>query len=137
MPRPTFSLKLMLASVPAFAAPLAVLTPEPTFWSALGMMFLATVYPPVLWIGSQCGSRYFRSFCLGAFTPAAVVVVFLAFSLITVSGPETITFDACMAIVAKLAEFYRFLLAFFWLSMPLVGLLCVASCWACDRGDAA
>jgi hypothetical protein len=99
------------------------------------MMFLATVYPPVFWIGAHCGGRYFRSFCLGAFTPAAVAVIFLAFSLITVSGPETVTFDACRAIVAKLAEFYRFLLAFFWCSMPLVGLLCLAARWAFDRGD--
>ena len=65
-----------------------------------------------------------------------LAVVFLAFSLITVSGPQTVTFDACLAIVAKLAEFYRFLLAFFWISMPLVGLLCVAACWAFDRDDA-
>lgn len=135
MTRPTFSLKLMLAAVPAIAAPLAVLTHEATFWSGLGMMFLTTVYPPVFWIGAHCGGRYFRSFCLGAFTPATLAVIVVAFSLVPVSGLFTLTLDACIPIVVELAGFYRFLLAFFWCSMPLVGLLCLVACWAFDRGD--
>ncbi|HVX13165.1 MAG TPA: hypothetical protein VHC22_18415 [Pirellulales bacterium] len=93
------------------------------------MMLLATTYPPVFWIGSKSGGRYARAFCLGAFGPAMTAAVFLAFSLVTVNGPRTVTLGECLAIVAKLAEFYRFLLAFFWLAMPIVGLLCVVAAW--------
>lgn len=129
MPRPTFSVKMLLGAVAAIAMPLATLTARPSFYSGLAMMLLATAFPAIFWIGSKAGGQYMRAFCLGAFAPAMVAVVFLAFSLITVNGPQTITLNEWVAIVAKLAEFYRFLLAFFWLAMPVVGLLCVAACW--------
>lgn len=132
MPRPTFSLRMMLAAVTAVALPLAALTAKPTFLSGLAMMLLATAFPPLCWIGSWFGGRYTRAFCIGAFAPAVVAAIFLAFSLITVIGPQTVAFDECLAIVAKLAEFYRFLLAFFWTAMPIIGFLCVVAAWTLE-----
>ena len=132
MPRATFSVRMMLAAVTAVALPLAALTAKPSYLSGLGMMLLATAFPPLFWIGSWFGGRYTRAFCIGAFAPAMVAAVFLAFSLITVIGPHTVAFDECLEIVAKLAEFYRFLLAFFWTAMPVIGLLCVVAAWTLE-----
>lgn len=73
---------------------------------------------------------------MGAFAPAVIASIFLAFSLITVDGPESVTVDDCLAIVAKLAEFYRFLLAFFWGSMPIVGHLGVLTQWVLGGAEA-
>jgi hypothetical protein len=96
------------------------------------MMLLATAFPAIFWIGSKSGGRYLQAFSLGAFAPAMVAAVFVSFSLITVNGPQTVTIDDCLAVVAKLAEFYRFLLAFFWLAMPIVGFLCVVASWTLE-----
>ncbi|HEV3342702.1 MAG TPA: hypothetical protein VG125_20185 [Pirellulales bacterium] len=132
MPRPTFSLKMMLAAVTAVALPFAALTAKPSYLSGLAMMLLATAFPPIFWIGYGLGGRYTRAFCIGAFAPAMVAALFLAFSLITVTGPQTVAFDECLAVVAKLAEFYRFLLAFFWTAMPVVGMFCVVAAWTLE-----
>jgi hypothetical protein len=133
--RPQFSLRMMFAAVAAVAAALGVLVPKPSWYSGLAMMLLANAFPAMLWVGVRQGKGYARSFCLGALTPALTAAVFLAFSLITVVGPETVTFAECLAIVAKLAEFYRFLLAFFWGSMSFGGLLGVLTQWVFE-GDA-
>jgi len=133
--RPQFSLRMMFAAMTVIAAVLGALVPTPSWYSGLAMMLLSTAFPAIFWIGSRHGGRYARSFCLGAFAPAATAAVFLAFSLITVNGPQTVTFDDCLAIVAKLAEFYRFLLAFFWGSMPIVGLLGVLTQWVLGGAD--
>ena len=132
---PQFSLRMMFAAVTAIAAALGALVPAPSWYSGLAMMLLATTFPAILWIGSQHSGKYTKSFCLGAFAPAATAAVFLAFSLITVNGPESVTLHDCLAIVAKLAEFYRFLLAFFWGSMPIVGLLGVLTQWVLGAGE--
>jgi hypothetical protein len=136
MSRPTFSFRMLLAAVAVFAMPLATLTAKPSPISGLAMMLLATAFPAIFVIGSRSGGRYLRAFCLGAFAPAMVAAVFLALSLVTVNGPETVTLDDCLAIVAKLAEFYRFLLAFFWTAMPIVGLMCIVATWTLECHDA-
>jgi len=132
MSRPTFSLRMLLAAIAAIAVTLAALTAKPSFVSGLAMMLLATAFPPVFWIGSRSGGRYTQAFCLGALAPATIAAVFLAFSLIAVNGPQTVTLDDCLAVVAKLAEFYRFLLAFFWAAMPIIGLVGVVASWTLE-----
>ncbi|HVC93952.1 MAG TPA: hypothetical protein VND64_09685 [Pirellulales bacterium] len=133
--RPQFSLRMMFAAMTMIAAALGALVPAPSWYSGLAMMLLGTAFPAIFWIGARQGGSYARSFCLGAFAPVATAAVFLAFSLITVNGPQTVTFDDCLAIVAKLAEFYRFLLAFYWGLMPIAGLLGVLTQWVLGGAD--
>lgn len=137
MQGPTFSLRMLLATVAAVAMTSATLTAKPSFFSGLAMMLLAMAFPPVFWIGSRAGERYVRAFCQGAFAPATMAAVFIAFSLITVNAPTTVTLNEYVLVVAKLAEFYRYLLAFFWTAMPIVGLVGVVASWTLEGHQSA
>ena len=128
---------MFLAAIAAIAAASATLSARPSFFSGLGMMLLAMAFPPVFWIGSQSGERYVRAFCLGAFAPATMAAVFIAFSLITVNAPTTVTLDEYVLVVEKLAEFYRFILVFFWTAMPIIGLVGVIASWTLEGHESA
>ncbi|HUY89538.1 MAG TPA: hypothetical protein VMV10_12455 [Pirellulales bacterium] len=138
-----FSVRTALITTSLFAAAVAVLNTENEWFAGVGLLLLTPYFPSVLLLGLLRLPANRCAFCVGAIFPACAAMVVLMNKIygsawnaipappgMAVAPASQLTLEYVQAFLTALSDFEtRFVIGVCWVTMPLTGLLCVATDW--------
>lgn len=129
MSRTQFSLRTLLAVIAAFLAKFALSDHEPHWATASSLVFMCMAFTALLATGARNAGGYLGAFCYGGLIPAAMAMLHCVGELDDWRGYRSLA--EVLAVIEKPNT--RAIIGLFWVSIPAIGLLCVAAQWLLIR----